>query len=96
MNNKLNEIRRKIGTLRADMLGLADTIRDQMRRDGDCADGSLRLMAMRGDMLELISRRNATGGREEGLGVAHRLKPDYRSPEKRKAPLRGTIARRER
>ncbi len=96
MDNKLNEIRRKIRTLRAEMLGLADTIRDQMRRDEDCAGGSLRLMAMRGEILELISRRNAMGGREEGLGVVHRLKPDYRSPEKRKAPLRGTIARRER
>ncbi len=41
-------------------------------------DGSLRLMAMRREMLTLIDRRNAIGGREECLS-ARRLKQDSRS-----------------
>jgi hypothetical protein len=87
MDNRLNEIRRKIRTLRAEMLDLADAIRGQISRDADCSSGSLRLMAMRREMLALIDRRNAMGGREECLG-ARRFKPDVRSLRER-APLHG-------
>lgn len=78
MDNRLNEIRRKIRTLRSEMLDLSDAIRGQIDRDEDCGDGSLRLMAMRREMLTLIDRRNAIGGREECLS-ARRLKQDSRS-----------------
>ena len=36
MDNKLNEIRRKIKFLRAEMLGAEDNIRKQVNRDEDC------------------------------------------------------------
>src|ERR1700748_2947561 len=65
MDNRLNEIRRKIRTLRLEMLDLSGAIRAQMGRDEDCCNAALRLMAMRREMLALIDRRNAMGGREE-------------------------------
>jgi hypothetical protein len=85
MDNRLNEIRRKIRALRADMLDLSDTIGGHISRGEDCSSGSLRLMAMRREMLALIDRRNAMGGREECFG-ARRFKPDARSLRER-APL---------
>jgi hypothetical protein len=78
MDNRLNEIRRKIRILRAEKLDLSDAVRGQVNRDQDCSDGALQLMAMRREMVALIERRNAMGGREECLG-ARRLKPDCRS-----------------
>jgi hypothetical protein len=87
MDNRLNEIRRKIRTLRAEMLDLQDAVRAQIGRDEDCSGGALRLMAMRRDMLALIDRRNAMGGREECPGAPH-LKLHPRSL-RQKAPLHG-------
>jgi hypothetical protein len=87
MDNRLNEIRRKIRTLRAEMIDLSDAIRGQMSRDEDCSAGSLRLMAMRREMLALIERRNTMGGREECPG-ARRLKQESRSLQQ-KRPLAG-------
>jgi hypothetical protein len=78
MDNRINEIRRKIRTLRLEMLDLSGAIRAQMSRDEDCCDGALRLMAMRREMLTLIERRNAMGGREE-CPAARRFKPAPRS-----------------
>ena len=37
MDNKLNEIRRKIRFLRAEMLGAEDNIRKRVNRDEDCS-----------------------------------------------------------
>ena len=48
MDNKLNEIRRKIRFLRAEMLGAEDNIRQQVNRDEDCSAAAVRLMSMRG------------------------------------------------
>ena len=36
MDNKLNEIRRKIRFLRAEMLGAEENIRKKVNRDEDC------------------------------------------------------------
>jgi hypothetical protein len=62
MDNKLNEIRRKISFLRSEMLKAEDAIRKQIDRDEDCTDASLRLMAMRTTLLGLIGERNSMGG----------------------------------
>ena len=79
MDNKLNEIRRKIRFLRAEMLSAEDNIRKSVNRDEDCAEAALRLMAMRVVMLGLISERNRLGGEERLLNVDERLKLDVRA-----------------
>jgi hypothetical protein len=79
MDNKLNEIRRKIRFLRAEMLGAEDNIRKSVNRDEDCAEAAVHLMAMRVVMLGLISERNRLGGEERLLNVDERLKLEVRA-----------------
>ena len=78
MDNKLNEIRRKISRLRADMLALQEDIRALVNQDLDCSEPSIRLLAMRAAMVDLIRQRNAVGGVEVCPNVAQRLKQDHR------------------
>jgi hypothetical protein len=85
MDNKLNEIRRKIRFLRSEMLAAADHIRQQVNRDQDCAAAALRLMSMRGAMLDLIRERNRLGGEERLLNVDERLKLDVRADVRKPA-----------
>ena len=77
MDNTLNEIRRKISLLRSQMLATEDVIRQQIDRDEDCTDASLRLMAMRTKMLGLIADRDSLGGSEPLLNVEERLKAEH-------------------
>ena len=79
MDNKLNEIRRKIRFLRAEMLSAEDNIRKQVNRAEDCSEAALHLMAMRVVMLGLIGERNRLGGEERLLNVDERLKLDVRA-----------------
>ena len=44
MDNNLNEIRRKIKFLRAEMLGAEDNIRKQVNRAEDCSEAAMHLM----------------------------------------------------
>ena len=90
MDNKLNEIRRKISFLRGEMLRYEATIRQQVNRDEDCSQSSQQLMAMRVVMLGLIAERNRLGGEERLLDVNERLKGDDR------AVRRGALGRHER
>ena len=92
MDNKINEIRRKISALRLEMLTLEDTIRTQVDRDEDCSEIALQLMDMRGQMVALIGQRNALGGRERLLNVEERLKADYRTVNPK--PIKGALGRR--
>ena len=85
MDNKLNEIRRKIRFLRAEMLIAEDNIRKKVNRDEDCAEAALHLMAMRVVMLGLISERNRLGGEERLLNVDERLKLDVRAAGRKPA-----------
>ncbi|MDP3075856.1 MAG: hypothetical protein Q8N40_09460 [Bradyrhizobium sp.] len=94
MNNKLNEIRRKIRFLRSEMLSAEATIRQQVNRDEDCSEASMQLMAMRVVMLGLIAERNRLGGEERLLDVNERLKLDYRAVSRK--PLKGALGRRAR
>ncbi len=94
MDNKLNEIRRKISFLRSEMLSAEATIRKQVNRDEDCSEASTQLMAMRVVMLGLIAERNRLGGEERLLDVGERLKLDYRAVSRK--PLKGAPGRRER
>ena len=94
MDNKLNEIRRKIRFLRAEMLSAEDNIRKRVNRDEDCSEAAVHLMAMRVVMLGLIGERNRLGGEERLLNVDERLKVDYRTLSTK--PLKGALGRRER
>jgi hypothetical protein len=92
MDNKLNEIRRKISLLRSQMLSAEVTIRKQVNRDEDCSVASMHLMATRVVMLGLISERNRLGGEERLLNVDERLKVGYRTVSKK--PLKAALGRR--
>ena len=83
MDNKLNEIRRKIKYLRAEMLSAEDNIRKQVNRAEDCSEAAMHLMAMRVAMLGLIGERNRLGGEERLLNVDERLKLDVRAASRR-------------
>jgi hypothetical protein len=83
MDNKINEIRRKISALRAKMLDIEGSVRDLINRDLDCTDASLRLMDMRREMVGLIGQRDALGGGETCPDIAERLKENYRAPIRR-------------
>jgi hypothetical protein len=62
MDNRVNEIRRKISDLRARMPAVEDAIRDQINRDQDCTEASLKLMAMRAELASLVAEWRAAGG----------------------------------
>jgi hypothetical protein len=94
MDNRINEIRRKISSLRARMLDVESSIRALVNRDEDCTDSALRLMAMRTEMIELLQQRKIAGGDDRCPTVEERLKENYRPPEKRAKPLRGPRASR--
>ena len=94
MNNKLNEIRRKISFLRSEMLRAEDAIRKAVNRNEDCTVASLQVMAMRTALLVLISERNRLGGSERLLDVDEMLKAARRPVNSR--PLQGPRVRRER
>src|SRR3954466_6939538 len=83
MDNKLNEIRRKISFLRAEMLGAEDNIRKQVNRGEDCSEAAVHLMSMRVVMLGLISERNRLGGEERLLNVDERLKLELRAASRK-------------
>ena len=95
MNNKLNEIRRKITFLRSEMLRAEDGVRKQINRNEDCTVASLQVMAMRTALLVLISERNRLGGSERLLDVDEMLKVSCRRPVNSR-PLQGPRVRRER
>ena len=77
MDNKINESRRRISTLRAEMTLIEASIRDQVNRDLDCSEASYRLMAMRAEVAELIGRWKAAGGGERLPTVRERLSRSY-------------------
>ena len=87
MNNRINEIRRKISGLRARMLAEEDAIRDQVNHDLDCAESALRLLAMRADLSALVRQWKAAGGGERLPTVRERLTENYR-PLQRPKPVR--------
>ncbi len=68
------------------MLLLQDDIRAMVNHDLDCSEPSIRLMAMRADIMDLIRQRNAMGGMEACPNIAERLKEHHR-PEVRRRTL---------
>lgn len=92
MDNKLNEIRRKIRILRTEMLSEGDNIRKRVNRDEDCSEAATRLLTMRATMVGLITERNRLGGEERLLNVDERLKLAVR-PGSRKSSTRALDSR---
>jgi len=64
------------------MLEIEGSIRDQVNRDLDCTETSLRLMDMRREMMSLIGQRDALGGQETCPNIAERLRENYRPVRK--------------
>ena len=85
MDNRINEIRRKISVLRADMLRIEDAVRKQINHDLDCTESSLRLMAMWTQLAALVAAWKSAGGAEPMPTVEQRLKVNHRPPQKLKA-----------
>ena len=82
MDNRINETRRKISALRADMSEVEGAIRNQIKHDLDCAESAMRLMAMRQELAALIGDWKAAGGRDRLPTVEVRPKENRRPPEK--------------
>lgn len=88
MDNRINEIRRKISSLRAEMLRVEDIMRDQIRHDLDSTESALQLMAMRSQLAALVAEWKAAGGSEALPTIQERLKASHRPPQKPKTVTR--------
>jgi hypothetical protein len=84
MDNRINEIRRKMNLLRAEMVHVEDAMRDQIRRDQDSTDSALRLMDMRKQLASLVAEWRAAGGSEHLPTIQERLKVNNRPAPKPK------------
>jgi hypothetical protein len=84
MDNRINEIRRKMNVLRADMVRVEDAMRDQIRRDLDSTESALRLMEMRKELATLVADWRAAGGSEPLSTIQERLKANNRPAPKPK------------
>jgi hypothetical protein len=85
MDNRINEIRRKMSVLRAEMVRVEDTMHDQIRRDLDSMESALRLISMRTEMAALVADWKAAGGSESLPTIQERLKANNRPSPKPKA-----------
>ena len=88
MDNRINETRRKISLLRAEMGRVEDTMRDQIRQDLDSTESALRLMAMRTEMSALVAEWKAAGGGEPLPTIQERLSANNRLAQKPKTATR--------
>jgi hypothetical protein len=64
MNNKINEIRRKIRALRVSMLQAEALMRERIGRDQECSEIANEILMMRSAMSLLVRERTALGDRE--------------------------------
>jgi hypothetical protein len=64
MNNKINEIRRKIKALRVSMLQAEALMHEQISRDEECSEIAGEILMMRKAMSLLVRERSALGDRE--------------------------------
>ena len=82
------------------MLSLQEDMRALVNLGLDCSEPSMRLMAMRVAMVDLIRQRNAMGGMEVCPNIAERLKQNHRmdapSRVRQARPNRGSRPARDR
>jgi hypothetical protein len=86
MDNRINEIRRKINALRGEMARVEETMRNQINQDLDCTecapfDGAA-------DILLLVDEWKVAGGSDRLPTVEERLKSFSRTAPKLKASPR--------
>jgi hypothetical protein len=62
MDNRINEIRRKISALRLEMVAVEASVRDLVNRDRDCTEKALAQMDLRRKINLLIGEWKAAGG----------------------------------
>jgi hypothetical protein len=88
MDNRINDIRRKISLLRAEMVRVEEAMRDQIRHDLDSTESALRLLEMRKELAALVAEWRAAGGSEPLPTIQERLKANNRPAPKPKATTR--------
>ena len=88
MDNRINEIRRKMSVLRAEMVRVEDTMCDQIRHDLDSTDSALRLMDMRKELAALVTAWRAAGGSDPLPTIEERLKASHRPTARPKTAAR--------
>jgi hypothetical protein len=88
MDNRLNELRRKISALRLKMLDMEAAIRDQVDNDRDCTESALRLMGLRQELTALVREWSLLGGGERLPTIQERLRENYRAVQRPKSHLR--------
>jgi hypothetical protein len=64
MDNRINEIRKKIRALRVSMLQAETIMHDQINRDEECSEIAGEIMVMRTVMSALVQERARLGDRE--------------------------------
>jgi len=84
MDNRINEIRREISLLRAEMVRVEEAMHDEIRHDLDSTETALRLMARRADLAALVADWKAAGGSEHLPTIEERLKANNRPAQKPK------------
>jgi hypothetical protein len=62
MDNRINEIRRKISLLRVRMIELEALVRNQVCQDLDCSEAAGEQLAARREIARLIGEWKAAGG----------------------------------
>jgi hypothetical protein len=85
MDNRINEIRRKMSVLRAGMVHVEKTMHDQIRTDLDSTESALRLMEMRKELASLVAEWRAAGGSERLPTIQERLKASHHPLQKPKS-----------
>jgi hypothetical protein len=85
MDNRLNELRRKISALRREMLDVEASIRDLVNSDRDCTESALRLMAMRQELTASVREWALLGGGDRLPTIQERLRESHRAVQTRKA-----------
>jgi len=88
MDNRINEIRRKISVVRAEMVRVEHAMHDQIRLDLDCTDAALKLLAMRRELAVLVADWKAAGGSTSLPTIEERLKANSRPAKAPKALAR--------
>jgi hypothetical protein len=85
MDNRLNEIRRKISAFRAEMRSVEAEMRGHILHDRDCTGAATQLMGMRKGLALMIDEFTALGGAVPLPTVDERLKGNGRHLAKAKA-----------
>jgi hypothetical protein len=91
MDNRINEIRRKISALRLEMADIEVSVRELVDREHDCTEKALAQMDLRRKINLLIGEWKAAGGGDVLPNVRDRMR--LRSAKTSGSPLR-MIARR--